>query len=166
MSRTNRKTRRRPDSREHIPLDTESQQAPSILRRLGAMLYDWVLLLGVLMLAVMLLIIPYELIMGQPYPKEDGLHRTLEQIYLVAVVCAFYAYFWIHGGQTLGMRAWRFRLVRDDGAPLRLTSALVRLAWATMGLLPLGIGLWWCIFDPDGLTWYDRRSRTRAVMSL
>ena len=139
-------------------------QAPSLLRRLGALLYDGVLLLGLLMLAILLLIAPYDLIAARPYPHGDPLYRTLLQGYLLAVICGFYVYFWTHGGQTLGMRTWRFRVLRDDGAPLSLADALRRFAWATLSLAPAGLGLWWCLFDREGLAWHDRRSRTRPVM--
>lgn len=139
-------------------------RAPSLLRRLGALLYDGVLLLGLLMLAVLLLIVPYDLIATHPYPHGDPLYRTLLQGYLLAVICGFYVYFWTHGGQTLGMRTWRFRMLRDDGAPVSITGALRRFAWATLSLAPAGLGLWWCLLDRDGLAWHDRRSRTRPVM--
>jgi uncharacterized RDD family membrane protein YckC len=143
---------------------TEAPQAPSLLRRLGALLYDGVLLLGLLMLAILLLIAPYDLLAARPYPHGDLLYRTLLQAYLLAVIGGFYVYFWTHGGQTLGMRTWRFRILRDDGAPLRAADALRRFAWAALSLAPAGLGLWWCLFDREGLAWHDRRSRTRPVM--
>ena len=142
---------------------TPAPATPSLLRRLAAMLYDSVLLLGVLMLALLCLIMPYEVISGHPYPQDQVLYQLLKQIYLALVIAAFYVYFWTHGGQTLGMRTWRLRLVRADGSPLALKDALRRLAWAMLGLLPAGLGLWWCLLDPDGLAWYDRRSGTRLV---
>lgn len=138
--------------------------SPSLPRRLGALLYDSVLLLGLLMLAILVLIVPYDLMASRPYPHGDPLYRTLLQGYLLMVIGGFYAYFWTHGGQTLGMRTWRFRVLRDDGMPLSLTDALRRLAWAALSLAPAGVGLWWCLVDPDGLAWHDRRSHTRPVM--
>lgn len=124
------------------------------------MLYDWVLLLGVLMIAVMLLIIPYQQLTGTPYPHGEPWHRLLLQLYLGLVICGFHVYFWTHGGQTLGMRAWRFRLVRADGSALETADAWRRILWAALGVMPAGLGLWWCLFDSDGLAWYDRRSGT------
>lgn len=139
-------------------------QAPSLWRRLGALLYDAVLLLGLLMLAILVLIVPYDLMAARPYPHGDLLYRTLLQVYLLTVIGGFYVYFWTHGGQTLGMRTWRFRVLRDDGAPLSLADALRRFAWATLSLTPAGLGLWWCLLDREGLAWHDRRSHTRPVM--
>lgn len=142
----------------------DAPRPPSLLRRLAALLYDGVLLLGLLMLAILLLIAPYDLIAARPYPHGDPLYRTLLQAYLLAVIGGFHVYFWTHGGQTLGMRTWRFRILRDDGAPLTIADASRRFAWAVLSLLPAGLGLWWCLLDRDGLAWHDRRSRTRPVM--
>jgi uncharacterized RDD family membrane protein YckC len=76
----------------------------------------------------------------------------------------YYLYFWSHGRQTLAMRAWRTRLVRDDGADLTGLDAMRRLAFACATLLPLGAGVLWVVIDRDGLAWYDRLSRTRPVL--
>jgi len=127
------------------------------------MVYDSVLLFAVLAVAVWLLIYPYELITALPFPNREPLHRTLYQLYLLAIVVGFYVYFWTHGGQTLGLRVWRLGVERADGAPLAARDALRRLGWAALGLLPAGLGLWWCLVDRDGLAWYDRRSGTRIV---
>jgi uncharacterized RDD family membrane protein YckC len=144
-----------------MEFDVTLAKKPSILRRLGAMLYDSVLLLAILMLAIGIIAIPYGLATGtQLYEK----YKFLEQIYLSAIIVTFYIYFWTRGGQTLGMRAWRFRVIGDDGANLRSSTALKRLAWAIPSLLPAGLGLWWSLFDRDGLAWHDRKSHSRLVM--
>ncbi|MBK1643289.1 RDD family protein [Thiocapsa imhoffii] len=146
-----------------MDIDISQARIPSLWRRIGALLYDSVLLLGVLMLALMLIVIPYGLLTGGS-PDEQPLMRLLMQLYLLAVIIGFYVFFWTHGGQTLGMRAWRFRVIRDDGETLSTRDALARVGWATLSLMPAGLGLIWCLFDRDGLAWHDRRSGTRVVM--
>jgi uncharacterized RDD family membrane protein YckC len=146
-----------------MDLDVSLAKTPSILRRLGALLYDSVLLVGVLMLAVMLVVIPYGLLTGGS-PHEHPIHLVLMQMYLLAVICGFYVFFWTHGGQTLGMRAWRFRVIREDSRNLTNGDALRRFGWATLSLLPAGLGLWWSLVDREGLAWHDRWSRSRLVM--
>ena len=133
-------------------------------RRLGAMLYDSLLLSGLLLLATAVFIIPYDLLAARPYPHGELLYRTLLQLYLLAVIAGFFVYFWTHGGQTLGMSAWRLRVVRHDGTPLNARDALRRLGWATLSLLPAGFGLWWSLFDRERLAWHDRRSGTRLLV--
>jgi uncharacterized RDD family membrane protein YckC len=99
-------------------------------------------------------------LVGGDFPSRAWWFRA----WLVAVVIGFYAYFWTHGGQTLGMSAWRLRLVRVDGGKPRLTDALLRLACATVSLAPAGLGLLWVLVDREGLAWHDRWSRTRLVL--
>ena len=70
---------------------------------------------------------------------------------------------WRRGGQTLGMRPWRRRVVSiDGGAPTR-AATWRRYAVATLSLLAGGAGFWWAWFDRDRLTWHDRAGRTRVV---
>jgi len=147
-----------------MDFDIDQTRPPGFLRRLAAISYDLVLLFGVLFLAVTLVVVPYELIFGMPFPHDEHFHRLGLQLYLVTVVGLFLVFFWVRGGQTLGMRAWRLRLVRDDGTGLGLRDALVRLAWATLCIAPAGAGLLWMLLDPDRLTCYDRLSRTRLFL--
>ena len=151
------------------PSLSASERIAPLWRRLLAMAYDSVLLLSVLIVASglhrLLVVYPYELIFVRTYPSFDFVPRTLFQLYLLAIVVAFFGYFWTHGGQTLGMRAWRLRLVRQDGGSVSLRDALRRLAWALPSLLPAGLGLLWCLIDRDGLAWHDRKSGTRPVVT-
>lgn len=69
---------------------------------------------------------------------------------------------WRRGGQTLGMRPWRLRLVAADDAPTPTWAALwIRYAVGTVSLLAGGLGFWWTLWDRDGLGWHDRASGTR-----
>jgi uncharacterized RDD family membrane protein YckC len=147
-----------------MDLDNYQMRSPGAFRRLAAIFYDLVLLCGVLVIAVTLVIVPYDLISGVPFPQDRISYRIGLQLYLAAVIGVFFVFFWVRGGQTLGMRTWRMRLVRDDGSGLRPRHALVRLAWAILCLAPAGAGLLWMLFDRDRLTCYDRLSRTRPVM--
>ncbi|WP_078059585.1 RDD family protein [Xanthomonas massiliensis] len=77
------------------------------------------------------------------------------------VVGLYATWSWGHGGQTLGMRPWRLRLVAPDGtAPSRL-ALWRRYAMGTLSLLAGGAGFWWAWLDPQRLAWHDRFSRTR-----
>ncbi|HST45241.1 MAG TPA: RDD family protein [Luteimonas sp.] len=70
---------------------------------------------------------------------------------------------WRRGGQTLGMRPWRLRVVACNGAPLSARAAWRRYAVATLSLLAAGLGFWWAWLDRDRLTWHDRAAATRVV---
>ena len=47
---------------------------------------------------------------------------------LLGVLLLLFGWSWTHGGQTLGMRAWRLRLERSDGTPLDWPAALKHYA--------------------------------------
>ena len=143
-----------------MTFDIALAESPGLLRRLAAMFYDLILLFGMLLLAVTLVVVPYVELIKPEFPHDNWLYR----LYLLTVAGGFYLLFWVRGGQTLGMRAWRFRLVREDGRPLSPSDALKRLVWASLTLVPLGIGLLWMLVDRDKLTLYDRLSQTRPVM--
>lgn len=145
----------------HPAVDVSLARAPGLLRRLAAMLYDLLLLGGVLMVAAALVVIPLG---ATGIDLTRGWPRLAFQGYLLVVIGWYYVFFWTAGRQSLGMRAWRTLLLREDGTPPGAADALRRLAFATLTLAPAGFGLWWCLFDRDGLTWYDRLSATRPVL--
>ncbi len=143
--------------------DLSNARAPGLLRRLATMLYDLMLLIGVVVAAAAVFYAAFATVTG----RDDiaGAARLAFQVYLLAVIAGYYVYFWTGGRQTLGMRSWRTLLRRADGGNLTIADALRRLAFAIMTLVPLGAGLVWALFDRDGLTWYDRLSRTRPVVT-
>ncbi len=143
--------------------DLHHARAPGLARRLATILYDLLLLFGVVVVAAALFYTGFKLITGGD--TITGVGRTLFQLYLLAVIVGYYVYFWTGGRQTLGMRSWRTRLLRADGGPLTAGDALRRLVLAALTLLPAGAGLLWVLFDRDGLAWYDRLSRTRPVLT-
>jgi uncharacterized RDD family membrane protein YckC len=82
---------------------------------------------------------------------------------LLTIVASFFSGFWVHGGQTLGMRAWRVRVVRDDGSALKWPRAAARFALGLVAAAPAGLGLWWSLLDERKRGWHDRWTRTRVV---
>ena len=129
-----------------------------LLRRLGAMLYDGFLLAGVMIVAA----IPLPFFQS----AADGFTwvRTLIQIYLILVCFLFFGWFWTHGGQTLGMRAWRLQLCRIDGQNLAWSTAVVRFLSALLSWLALGLGFFWIAIDPQNRAWHDRLSKSIVVV--
>lgn len=130
-------------------------EAPARLwRRLAAMTYDGLLILAIWMLTLLLMVVANggEAVFGAPV-----------QSLLFLELVAFFAYFWCTGGQTAGMRAWRLRLVSDDGGSLSLNQAMLRLFGALAALAALGAGYLWALFDRQGRTWPDLLSHSRIV---
>lgn len=95
---------------------------------------------------------------------DEGRSHLPLQLYLLACPFLFYGWFWTHGGQTLGMRAWRLRLLDTNGKPVSWRRAMLRAAGALVSLLTAGLGYLWILVDPERLAWHDRWSGTRLVL--
>jgi uncharacterized RDD family membrane protein YckC len=118
-------------------------------RRLAAIAYDSLLLAAVLFLAAALALGLAVLLLGD---ERVALHSPLRgnplfSAYLLLVCFGFFGGFWVHGGQTLGMRAWRLRVRRLDGRNIGWWQALARFSVA--GLWPLPVAI--CLYRALGL---------------
>ena len=139
--------------------DTElsaTPMPPGLGRRLGAIGYDSLLVTAVLIVGTAVLL-PFT---GGEAIRSGELWYT---VYLVVLSFGYFGWFWTHGGQTLGMRSWRLRLVGADRDGASWRQALVRFVGACFSWLALGAGFFWLLVDPDRLTWHDRVSQTRIV---
>lgn len=147
--------------------ETTRRAAIAPLRfRLAAMAYDALVVLAVWVLTVVALV----RITG------DAVVGAWVQSVLFLELYALLAYCWCKRGQTLGMLAWRLRLVScaprppgGDAAPLgtetRVTpaQALRRFAAGLASFAALGLGFCWMWFDREGKSWPDRFSRSVIV---
>jgi len=121
-----------------------------LMRRLAAIFYDMILLMAVLVLASLIVIVPLRLTIDHPlYP--------LYVVYIYVIAYIYFAWFWIHGGQTLGMRTWGIVIVAANGK-MTWKIALKRYLLALLSWLMAGLGFLWCLFDRDGMTLHDRLS--------
>lgn len=130
----------------------------SLLRRLAAIFYDSLLLLGLLFIASALQLAVSG---GEDASTTPDLIRS---IFIVLISFSFFAWFWLHGGQTLGMRVWRIRLQNRDGGPITPWQAMLRFLIAIVSWLTFGLGFLWSLFDKEKLTWHDRYSMTELVV--
>ena len=135
--------------------ETQHLRPAGLFHRLVAMFYDALLLLSVLLVATALALL---LTKGTLH-----YHNPFFRTFLFLICFSFYAWFWLHGGQTLGMRAWRLRVQRPDGRPITIWQALLRFLVAIPSLALGGIGFFWMLIDRDRMTWYDRFSESVMV---
>ena len=76
---------------------------------------------------------------------------------------AYFVISWTRIGQTIGMRAWKFKLLRDDGGKVGMLRAVARFYLALLSLALAGLGFWWALFDPQKRTLHDRLCGTVMV---
>ena len=127
----------------------------SLLRRLGGMLYD-----GLMMVAIW----GTTAIIGTAINHFQAPSGVLWQSLLFLELYFFFAWFWREDGQTVGMMAWRMRVVSHSGAPITFNQATMRFAGALLSFMCLGLGYFWMLVDPDGRTWGDIMSDSRVVV--
>jgi uncharacterized RDD family membrane protein YckC len=112
-----------------------------LIRRMAAIVYDLLLLLGVFFVATALVL---PLNGGRAFNS----HQWFFFIYLVSVSFAFYGWFWKLRVLTLEMR------------PISWMQALVRFGVAFISIAFLGLGFFWAFFDKEKRCWHDIVSKT------
>ncbi|MDQ4222410.1 RDD family protein, partial [Pseudomonas aeruginosa] len=142
-------------------LSPQGDYAPAgLIRRLAAMFYDFLLCVALMMVVTLV----YQqgilrLIYGSDHLREladrgaligDPLLSTL----LVFALFGFFAKFWTHNGQTLGMQVWGLRVQNRDGSAISLLQALLRFMIAIASWLCLGLGFLWMLWDKQNRNWH------------
>ncbi|PPC90703.1 MAG: hypothetical protein CTY34_06840 [Methylobacter sp.] len=131
--------------------------SPGFARRLAAAIYDFILLLAILFAATAVIL---PLNRGQAFTSSQFYYP----LYLFLVSAVFYVWFWTHGGQTLGLKAWHLIVLTDRQQPLSRRQALVRFLGACLSWACCGLGVLWMVFDKDRKTWHDRWSGTTVYL--
>jgi uncharacterized RDD family membrane protein YckC len=124
-----------------------------LVRRLGALLYDVLLIIAIWMMTL------FGLVLANDGEAVGGV--AVQGLMLVEWI-AYYAYAWRRTGQTLGMKSWRIVLVDEDGSRPEWRQLALRMLVAPFSLACLGLGYAW-LYGDRRQTWHDRASRTYVV---
>lgn len=89
--------------------------------------------------------------------------KLLEQALLLIFTGAYFVISWTRGGQTIGMKPWRLRVVCANGSPIDAKRATIRFLLALISLAVLGLGFLWALFDPQRRAWHDVAAGTLLV---
>lgn len=82
---------------------------------------------------------------------------------VAASVALLYKLLWaLSDGDTPGMAAVKLRLINFDGYRPNREERLLRLLVSVVSFAALGVGLLWCLFDEEKLTWHDHITKTFA----
>jgi len=136
----------------------QAVELAGLRRRLASMLYECLLLLGVLALTFM---VPLLILgAGTNYTPPGG----VLWLHVFLVLGAYFLWYWRRGGQTLAMQTWKLRIVTADGNPVSLQQGWLRYALAWPSVLCGGVGLLWALVDRDGQFLHDRLAGTRIIL--
>lgn len=156
----------RSKSRSGHPASGRAQPAPrpvaepaGLRRRLASMLYESMLLLGVLALTFL---VPY-LMLGVGFQIAPP--GWLAWLHIFVVLGVYFVWYWRRQGQTLAMQTWRLKIVAAaDGRLASTGRCWLRYALAWPSVLLGGIGLLWALIDRDRQFLHDRLAGTCVVL--
>ena len=132
---------------------TEMPLPAGFFRRLAAMIYDSLLVAALLITTITLMVV----LTNTPVAGPNVLGLLLLESF------AFFAYFWIFRGQTLGMLAWRLSIATTSGYQMTFNQALLRYLGAVVGFAVFGLGYVWILIDAQKRGWPDLISDTRVL---
>jgi uncharacterized RDD family membrane protein YckC len=158
-----------PSANKAVDLFRADLPPAPLWRRLVAMIYDGLLLVAVWFITAGILVslypktgLPMDDVAGVMVPAKAALRGVLLPV-LLLVTWGFYAWFWTHGGQTLGMRAWKL-LSRDvHRRPMTLLQTVSRFLSGLISTALLGLG-WLIALLPAKQTLHDSLSSTETVV--
>jgi uncharacterized RDD family membrane protein YckC len=142
--------------------------AAGLGRRFAAIFYDALLCVALLMVTTFIYKLIWMAFVGEARLRELSEAGTLDGDPLLSTILlftlfAFFAKFWTHAGQTLGMQVWGIRVQNPDGTGISLWQALLRFVVAIASWLCVGLGFFWSLFDKQKRSWHDIYSETQLV---
>lgn len=156
---------------EPVKTPSSDVKRAGFIRRLLAMVYDTLVAIAVGMCAGLVLIVTLVILLkngvldmqGYAEPSQaiqaSLLYTLLIQGWIAIWVIGFFLWFWKHGGQTLGMRAWRLRIYSTTEQPMTWSRLLIRLI-SSLG----GLGTLLVLFDvKNKQSLQDRLAHTEIV---
>jgi uncharacterized RDD family membrane protein YckC len=129
---------------------------------MAALFYDLLVLIAIWMFAAALVLLMFG---GEvDVANQPPLYHAVLQAVLLGLTAIYFVISWSRGGQTIGMRAWRVRIVDASGRSPDARRSLFRFALALVSLIA-AFGFIWCLFDAQGRAWHDVMAKTRMVLN-
>ena len=130
---------------EHDDSRTRQKYAPSekrfplasVRRRIGSVIIDFLILLGIDGAVVRLT----ERLAEVPIDSFGELRLLLPLIaFLLLLDCSYVVFFTTFGGQTIGKMLLRIRVIRRDNVSVGFRAVAIRTAVSIVSIVPFGIG--------------------------
>jgi uncharacterized RDD family membrane protein YckC len=140
-----------------------------LFRRLFAIFYDGFLLIAILFIVSA---IATSLNQGKAIEPDDTFYPLFVLI-IFFLSYLYFAWFWIHGGQSLGMKTWRIKLISAEAnASATAKTGSTNIGWKTAAIRFIsaifswgffGLGFLWALFDKKNRCWHDLISKTQLI---
>lgn len=119
----------------------------------------------IFMAAIVLALLFWMMTSSLEFLSSPHLHPIAYWLYRVILALGAAAYFLTltaMTGQTLGKQTAGVIVLQRDGRVITLRASAIRFLMSLVSAVPLGLGFWWALWDPDGETWHDKVSQTRV----
>lgn len=131
-------------------------------RRFAAMLYDGLILIALYILSGFAVVALLKLVNNGDFPGTLPAAVNLSLLFCIAFF--YYSDSWLRrGGQTIGMKAWKIKLINENDRSLQLSQCMLRVGIGFFSLIIVGLGFFWMLIDKKQRTWHDHASLTRVV---
>lgn len=127
----------------------------SFLKRIFSLFYDSIIVIGLIFTFSLLLVV-----MNGGAQETSSTINFLQLLIIILTGPLFYCYFWTkNNGQTLGMQAWKIKVLKNDNKNLSLNDSFKRCLLSFF-LFP---GYIWIIFDKKKRSFADILSDTKII---
>ncbi|MDC9726592.1 MAG: RDD family protein [Candidatus Thioglobus sp.] len=124
----------------------------SLLRRLGAIIYDAFLAFSLVFFVGMIVIAIF-----------DDIGNAFLYLITLPTVYLYFALSWVKGRQTIGMKAWKFQVIQHNQQNITHSQAFVRFTLGLASFSVFGLGFIYQLFNKDNLSWHDKLSNTLLI---
>ena len=137
---------------QKIQMPNISTAFSMMFRRSASFLYDCLLLIALFFVMTAIAI---------GFNHGEAIQSPAYYLALYVVGFLFFDWFWRHGGQTLGMSAWRIKVEGSQHESLSFKQSLMRYLSGTLLFI---FTLFYILLDENNAALHDRLSKTRIVM--
>ena len=148
--------------------DTRNYPPATLIKRLLVIVYDLLLLIAVAFTlgVAMSILTTFILNSGNAITEEHPYYLLNQFLVLLTIFIAgliFYGWFWTHGGQTLGMKTWRLKLIANNAEKVSWEMAIKRYFAALLSWSVFGLGFIWSLIDNKKRCWHDILSESQLI---
>jgi uncharacterized RDD family membrane protein YckC len=127
-------------------------------KRVFSIIYDSLAITGIIFSLSLLLVL-----LNGGYTEENSIAGLIQLLIIILSGPCFYTYFWIaNEGQTLGMQAWKIKLISQK-KDLSIVLCLLRCFMSVISFLIFGAGYFLILFHKDNRSLADLLTDTQII---